>query len=136
MLCCHDQAMHDGLDPTDLKNRGFATRLRFAASGLRLVFRREKSFRSQCACALAAAAAVALLRPGLLWGALIVLSAALVLALELVNSALEYLLDHIHPRFAREIAVAKDAAAAAVFLAALASLLVAALMLIAAASAR
>lgn len=121
--------MH-GTDPGPMKNRRFAVRLGFAWAGMRLVFRREKSFRSQCGLALAAVAALLVLRPGLVWTALVLLSAVLVLALELVNSALEYALDRLHPAFAREIGAAKDAAAGAVLLAALAALLVGGLMLL------
>jgi undecaprenol kinase len=119
--------MHGG-DPGRMKNRRFAARLGFALAGLRLVFAREKSFRVQLVLAALAALAVLALRPGPLWTALVVLAAALVLALELVNSALEYLLDRLHPAIHREIGAAKDSAAAAVLLASLAALLVGALM--------
>ncbi len=122
--------MH-GSDPGRMKNRRFAERLGFAAAGIRIVFAREKSFRSQCALALAAVIATIALRPGPLWSALVALSIALVLALELANSALEYLLDHLHPDRAREIGAAKDAAAAAVLVASLAAASVGALMLLA-----
>lgn len=122
--------MH-GPDPGRMKNRRFGVRLGFAVAGLRLVFVREKSFRSQCALGLAAALATLALRPGLVWSALVVLSVALVLALELVNSALEYLLDRLHPAHSREIGAAKDAAAGAVLLASLASAAVGGLMLVA-----
>lgn len=120
-----------GGDPGRMKNRRFAARLGFALAGLRLVFAREKSFRVQLALAALAALAVLALRPGWLWTALVVLVAALVLALELVNSALEYLLDRLHPAHHREIGAAKDAAAAAVLVASLAALLIGALMLVA-----
>lgn len=123
--------MH-GTDPGRRKNRRFAARLGFAVAGLRLVFAREKSFRSQCALAIGAALVLLVLRPGPLWSALVALAIALVLALELANSALEYLLDHLHPDLAREIGAAKDAAAAAVLVASLAAAAVGALMLLAA----
>jgi len=122
--------MH-GTDPGRLKNRRFAARLGFAAAGIRTVFLREKSFRAQCAAALAAALVLLIVRPGPVWTALVALSVGLVLALELANSALEYLLDHLHPGPAREIGAAKDAAAAAVLLASLAAAAVGALMLLA-----
>ena len=123
--------MH-GTDPGGTKNRGFAARLGFAAAGIRIVFRREKSFRTQCAATLAVALVLLAVRPGALWTALVALAAGLVLALELANSALEYLLDHLHPDHSSEIGAAKDAAAAAVLLASLAALLVGGLMLLAA----
>ncbi|HYI41178.1 MAG TPA: diacylglycerol kinase [Allosphingosinicella sp.] len=122
--------MH-GTDPDRMKNRRFAERLGFAVAGLRLVLAREKSFRSQCALALAAALVTIAIRPGPLWSALVALAIALVLAFELANSALEYLLDHLHPDLAREIGAAKDAAAAAVLVASLAAACVGTLMLLA-----
>jgi undecaprenol kinase len=121
--------MHGRRDPAQLKNRRFPERLGFALAGLRLVFAREKSFRVQTIFAAAAALAILVLRPGPLWTALVVLSAALVLVLELVNSALEYLLDRLHPAHSREIGAAKDAAAGAVLVAGLAALLIGVLML-------
>lgn len=121
----------NGRDPGDMKNRRFAARLGFAIAGLRLVYAREKSFRSQCALALAAMLVTLALRPGPVWTALVALSIALVLALELANSALEYLLDHLHPGRAREIGAAKDAAAGAVLIASLASATIGGLMLLA-----
>lgn len=111
------------------KNGRFAARLGFAIAGIRLVFSREKSFRTQCAAAAVAGLVTLALRPGPLWSALVALSVGLVLALELANSALEYLLDHLHPDHAREIGAAKDAAAAAVLLASLAAAAVGALMM-------
>lgn len=50
--------MH-GVDPGGMKNRGLAARLGCAPAGIRLVFRREKSFRTQTASAFAAAVLVA-----------------------------------------------------------------------------
>jgi hypothetical protein len=69
------------------------------------------------------------LRPGWLWCALLVLAAALVLALEMANAALEYLIDEVHPHHAREIGHAKDAAAGAVLLASAAAALIGAMMI-------
>lgn len=128
--------MHGGFDHGRMKNRRFAARLGFACAGIGLVFRREKSFRAQSAIAAAASLLLLALRPGALWSALVILSAALVLALELVNSALEYLLDRLHPAHSREIGAAKDAAAGAVLLASLAALAVGALMLLSLLAAR
>jgi diacylglycerol kinase len=114
-----------------MKNRRFGARFGFAIAGLRIVYRREKSFRSQCAFALVAGLLGLALRPEPLWWALLAFAVGLVLALELVNSALEYLLDHLHPDLAREIGAAKDAAAAAVLVASLAASAVGALMVLA-----
>jgi undecaprenol kinase len=110
------------------KNHGFRARLGYAFAGIRIVRRREKSFRTQLTCAAAAAGAVAWLRPGWLWCALLLLAAMLVLALEMINAALEYLMDELHPHHSREIGHAKDAAAGAVLLASIAAAAIGAMM--------
>ena len=112
------------------KNQPFRARLGFALSGIRRVWLRERSFRTQAALGAAALLMTAVLRPGGLWAAAILLSTGLVLALELANAALEYALDELHPGFSREIGFAKDAAAGAVLAASIASACVGAAMLI------
>jgi len=113
-----------------VKGQSFAARMGFALAGIRIVFRREQSFRIQCLLGLAAAAVTAALRPGWVWAALVALSAGLVLAAELFNGGLEYLIDRIHPEIHDEIKFAKDAAAGAVLLTSLAAACVGAAMLI------
>jgi diacylglycerol kinase (ATP) len=55
---------------------------------------------------------------------------ALVLALKLLNGALEAVIDHLHPQQHPEIGAAKDMLAGAVLIAAVAALVVAAAMVI------
>jgi undecaprenol kinase len=111
-----------------MKNRPLRERLGFALAGLRIVWARERSFRTQCGMAAVAAAVTAALRPEWIWMALVTVTIALVLLLEMVNAALEYLMDRVHPDRHDEIKFAKDAAAGAVLLASFASLVVGALM--------
>ncbi len=111
------------------KNRPFPTRLGFAAAGIRTVTARERSFRAQAACAFVAAGAAIWLRPGWIWCALLLLAGAFVLALEMMNAALEYALDALHPHHAPEIGRAKDAAAGAVLIASGAAVAVAGALL-------
>ncbi len=111
-----------------MKNARFLTRLRFALAGIATVWRRERSFRTQAWLGAGALAVVILLRPAPIWIAALVISAALVLTLEMINSALEYLLDHLHPEHHPAIGAAKDAAAGAVLLASIAALVVGGLM--------
>lgn len=113
-----------------MKNRPFPERLQFALSGITEVWRRERSFRTQAAIGLVAFAVVGLLRPGLLWAALVAISVALVLALEMVNSAIEYMIDHLHPDVAPEIRRAKDVAAGAVLVASAGAAVVGILMVL------
>lgn len=113
-----------------MKNRSFHDRLGFALVGLAEVWRRERSFRTQAIIGVAAIAVVAVLQPGYIWAGLVAVSIALVLALEMVNSAIEYMIDHIHPEVAPEIRRAKDVAAAAVLVASVGALFVGLLMII------
>ncbi|MBY0284831.1 MAG: diacylglycerol kinase [Sphingomonas sp.] len=111
-----------------MKNARFLTRLRFAVAGIATVWGRERSFRTQVWLGAGALAVVIALRPAPIWIAALVISAALVLTLEIINSALEYLLDHLHPDHHPAIGAAKDAAAGAVLLASIAALAVGGLM--------
>ena len=113
-----------------MKNGHFLARLGYALAGIRIVWRREKSFRTQSGLAAAAVVATAIVQPGLVWTAIIALAIALVLALEAANTALEYLIDRIHPCFAEEIGYAKDAAAGAVLLASIGAACIGAMMLL------
>jgi diacylglycerol kinase (ATP) len=100
-----------------VKGRPFHERLRFAAAGLGEAWRGEASFRTQVVLAAGAAAVTAALRPGIAWAAIVAVAIALVLALELINSALEAVVDHLHPDAADPIRRAKDMAAGAVLFA-------------------
>jgi len=111
------------------KGLPFSRRVGFAWAGVRDAWRLEASFRSQCLAALAALVALAVLRPGWLWSAIVVVMIALVLAAELINTALEAALDGLHPEHARFVQVAKDCAAAAVLVLSGASVVVFACML-------
>jgi undecaprenol kinase len=113
-----------------VKAQSFRARLGFAVAGIGIVFRREQSFRIQCTLGLAAAAVTAALRPGWVWTAMVALSIGLVLAAELFNGGLEYLIDRLHPEIHDEIKFAKDAAAGAVLLTSMAAACVGAAMLI------
>ena len=113
-----------------MKNQPFLSRLSFATSGIVAAWRRERSFRTQVIMAGGAVAVTGALRPGLIWGAMVTFSIVLVLALELVNSAVESMIDHLHPETAPEIKLAKDVAAGAVLVATIGAVAVGLLMLI------
>lgn len=109
-----------------MKNRPFHVRLGFALAGLRECWRTESSFRSHVLIGGTAVLGMIVLRPAPVWWALVGLVIMLVLALELVNSAFERLIDHLHPEIHPEIRCVKDMAAGGVLLLSLGSLLVAA----------
>jgi diacylglycerol kinase (ATP) len=104
-------------------------RFRFALAGLREAFAGEPSFRIQLLAAVAAIAIAVALRAPPLWLALVAATIGLVLAAELLNSALEHALDGLHPQQAQFVRIAKDCAAAAVLVLSVASVVVFALML-------
>jgi diacylglycerol kinase (ATP) len=91
---------------------------------------RERSFRTQSVFALMAVAALILLRPAPIWWAIVALVAAMVLALELLNSALEGVIDLLHPGIHPEIKVVKDMLAGAVLIVSLSALIVAAALVV------
>lgn len=113
-----------------MKNGRFSKRLGYAWAGICEARRREQSFRSQLWFAAAAPIFLLLLQPALVWWALVAVMVALVLAAELFNTALEQLVDHLHPEIHPAMKLAKDCAAGAVLLLSIASLLVALLALL------
>jgi undecaprenol kinase len=107
-----------------MKNQSFAQRLAYAAAGFHAAFKTEASFRAQLLLAAMAAVVLALLRPPVVWVALCVVSGAVVLAAELLNTALEHLADRLHPEQHPTIRAAKDCAAAAVLVASIAAVVI------------
>jgi diacylglycerol kinase len=63
-----------------------------------------------------------------MWAAIVAIAIALVLALEMVNAALEAVIDHLHPDAADPIRRAKDMAAGAVLAASAGAAIVGVLM--------
>lgn len=100
-----------------MKGQGFIRRLGFALSGLKRTAGGERSFRTHLAAAAALLAVLLVARPAPLWWAILGLAAGFVLMAELFNTALETLIDHLHPEQHPEIGAAKDIAAAAVLVA-------------------
>ena len=100
-----------------MKGRPFPARICVAAAGVGEAWRGEASFRTQAVFAVLAAVVTLALRPGLVWAAIVAVAVALVLAFEMINSALEAVIDHLHPDAADPIRRAKDMAAGAVLLA-------------------
>lgn len=114
-----------------MKNRPFSKRLGFALAGLREGWIRERSFRTQTGLGLLAVIVLIVLHPGIIWWAIASFVAAAVLAIELINAALETLMDHLHPDVHPEIRVVKDMAAASVLLLSGAAIVVGILLLVA-----
>lgn len=108
------------------KSKSLVTSLRHAGRGIVLALKREKSLRWQ----LLALVAILALGKSMHFSptefALVLSASALVLAMEFMNSALEYLADVVHPTFSQGVGFAKDIAAAGVLVASVGALAMAA----------
>ncbi|MGE5491820.1 MAG: diacylglycerol kinase [Actinomycetota bacterium] len=111
-----------------MKGQPFYRRLGFALAGWREGVAGEHSLRIQVVAAILALLGTAWVRPPLIWWALVVISIALVLAAELFNTALERMIDGLHPGRAEFVRQAKDCAAGAVLVFSVSSVVVFALM--------
>ena len=108
---------------SDHKNRSFPERVGFAWAGLVHCWRQENSFRFQLATAVLVVVLLLVLRPPLIWSALLILISSMILCVELFNSALECLADELGSEANEGIKAAKDMAAAAVLVLAVAGVL-------------
>jgi undecaprenol kinase len=91
----------------------------FALAGIGHAVRNEQSARIQVGAFVLVVIVLLILRPGPFWWALVMLASAGVLAAEMFNTALEHLVDHLHPEIHPRIGVVKDCAAAGVLIASL-----------------
>lgn len=96
----------------------------YAGSGIKTAIGQEPNFRIHvCAMILAIGAGLFLGLTSLEW-AILILTIALVLILELVNTSLEAIVNMVSPEIRPAAKVAKDTAAGAVLLAAIAACLI------------
>jgi diacylglycerol kinase len=91
-----------------LKNQPLKQKLGFAVQGIVYATRTEANMRRHWITAVLVLLLFLWLQPSALWWALIVLSIAIVIAAELANSALEVLIDHMHPELHPQIGRTKD----------------------------
>lgn len=99
-----------------MKNQPFYKRMTFALQGIRAAVHQESSFRLQCLAAVTVMLILGWTRPAVIWWVLLLMNCGLVLAAELFNTALEHLIDHLHPALHPSIKIAKDCAAGAVLI--------------------
>lgn len=99
-----------------MKNQSIFRRFLFAWDGLKSSFRTEKSFRTHVYVAVAVIIFMAIECPRPLWLALMTVVLAMMMVVELINTAVEKLADRLHPEIHPAIKEVKDALAAAVLL--------------------
>ncbi|HEX5310657.1 diacylglycerol kinase [Aquabacterium sp.] len=109
-----------------MKGQRWLTRLGYAFAGLRTAWLTEKSLRTHALATAGVMLALVITRAPAMWWAVMALTIGLVLATELINTAIETLADHLHPQRHEAIRVTKDVAAAAVLVSSTVALLVAA----------
>jgi len=98
-----------------MKNQNIFCRTGFALEGLKAAWKSERSVRAH---GLGIAGALLLLfyfQPRLMWWALVLLAAGLMLVTELINTAVEKLIDHLRPEIHPDVKFVKDVLAGAVF---------------------
>lgn len=107
-----------------MKNQNFLKRLVFSLQGFKTAWGSEKSFRTQILITVGVLISLCFLKPEPLWLAIFALLIGATLAAELFNTALEFLLDVLHPGIHPEIGKAKDCAAAAVLILSISSIII------------
>jgi len=107
-----------------VKNQHIFRRFQYALQGLRASWRSEKSFRAHIMVFIFVLDLLLVTRPAPVWWALLLLASAVMIAVELINTAVEKLVDHLHPAQHEAVGAVKDILAAAVLVACLAGGLV------------
>lgn len=97
------------------KNQSIYNRFRFAWNGLCSTFKNENSFKTEVILAVIASVVLFYLRADAIWWAIFLILMSSIMALELINTALENTLDRLHPERHPQVGLAKDCAAAAIF---------------------
>jgi len=107
-----------------MKNHNFLRRLGYALAGIAVSWRTERTFRTLSLGMVFILAVLVATRPAPIWWAVLLLTAGSVVALELINTAVEKLIDHVHPDQHEIVGIVKDTLAGAVLTMSVTSLLV------------
>ena len=113
-----------------MKNQSLAKKMANALAGIYFTFQTENNFKIQTGIAVLLIIGLLIVQPALIWWALILLCIGMVLAAELANTALETLIDHLHPQIHPEVGKAKDIMAGMVLTLSIAAALVGLLALL------
>lgn len=97
-----------------MKNQNFIKRVTYASQGIANAWQSERSFRAQIFITAITISSLIVLKATPMWWGIFILIIGATIAAELINTALEYIIDLLHPEFSSEIGKAKDCAAAAV----------------------
>lgn len=106
------------------KNSNLLIRATFAFTGIKDAFKKESSIRIQFLALGLLMALCFFLKPPLFWCSIFLAMSCLVICLELVNSAIEALLDKLYPEYDPTVKFIKDCLAGAVLMASFGSVFV------------
>lgn len=112
-----------------MKNKPLLRRVSFALAGLRHAFQCEKSLRFHGVAAGLVILLLLFLQPAVYWWAIVVITIALVIAAEMINSAIEGICDFVQPEHDEKIKHIKDMAAGAVLIMSISAMIVGLLLL-------
>ena len=110
--------------PGFMKNHNFLRRFGYAWAGLKICWASERSFRTHVVGAAFVLIVLAATHPAPVWWAILFLVSGAVIALEAINTAVEKLIDHVHPDQHAIIGIVKDTLAGAVLVMSATALLV------------
>ena len=108
-----------------MKNQSVLIKIGNAVKGFQYAWKNENNIRLHSVLGLCAVIFFLFLQPALVWWALIILCIVLVMAAELINSAIEAFIDHVHIEFHDTIGAVKDMLAAMVLIISLGTVLIA-----------
>lgn len=91
-----------------MKNRSLWHKLKFAWQGIIYAIKHEHNMQRHMIISMAVLVFFSWLDISLVWWALIIVSMGLVIAAEMANSAIEALVDYLHPELHEQIGHAKD----------------------------
>ncbi|MHB1677560.1 MAG: diacylglycerol kinase [Sulfuriferula sp.] len=98
--------------------------------GILHAWQQEVSFRVQTLFGIIALGSLLVLHPPMIWAALVIIMVCMVLVMELFNTAMEQVLDGVHPEKVEFVRIAKDCAAGAVLVSSVAALVIYLMMLV------
>ena len=108
-----------------MKNQTITQKLKNAIRGIAFTYKTESNFRLHCLSAIVVIIVLIIFQPQWIWWALIIICIGLVIAAELINTALENLIDHLHPEIHPEIGKVKDIMAGMVLVLSLTAIIIA-----------
>ena len=91
-----------------MKNQSIWKKLKFACNGIIYALKNEHNMQRHLISAILVICVFYFLEISIFWWALIILCIGLVIAAELLNSAIETLIDYLHPEIHEKIGQVKD----------------------------